>query len=179
MIVVGNIGYAAKTPQLEVDTLQAAISILTPDRKWTCQHILMSYNGAQAAHALHTGTAIAVSDGLLKDGIGSAAFTIASHISDCDHPIIEALLVPGFVKDGDSHRCELLGRYGVDCTVQCLIDQYNILSGSIHVACDNKQALHIFNPDFLPDPQQANFDLLNALTHLIGTSPLTWTCEHV
>ena len=178
-MVVGNIGYAAETPQLEVDTLQATISILPPDRKWACRHFLLSDNGAQIAQALRTMTAVVVSDGLLKDGIGSAAFTIVSHVSACEHPIIGALLVPGFVKEGDSHRCELSGLYGIMCTVQCLIDRYDICSGGIHMACNNIQALHIFDPDFLPDPQQANFDLLNALTHLLRTSPLTWTCEHV
>ena len=54
-----------------------------------------------------------------------------------------------------------------------------ITTGSIHVACDNKQALHIFDPEFLPDPQQANFNLTNALTRLLHTSSITWTCEHV
>ena len=47
------------------------------------------------------------------------------------------------------------------------------------MACDNEQALQIFDPEFLPDPQQANFDLANALFHLLRSSCITWTCKHV
>ena len=139
----------------------------------------MSDNGLQVAHAIQNGSAIAVSDGSLKDGIGSVAFIITSSMSGCNNPIFGALPIPGAVKDGDSHRCELSGLYGIVCTVQCLVATFEISSGGLHVACDNEQALHIFDPNFLPDPQQANFNLLNALCHLIRTSSLTWTCEHV
>ena len=131
------------------------------------------------AQAIRDGTATAVRDGSNKDGIGITAYTIVNHTSEYEHPIVGALLVPGSVKEGDSHHCELSGIYGIVITVQCILDQYAINTGSIHVACDNKQALHVFDPEFLPDTHQANFVLINTLTYLIRTSSITWTCEHV
>jgi hypothetical protein len=60
-----------------------------------------------------------------------------------------------------------------------LVKVFEITSGSVHVVCDNEQALRVFHPDFLPNPDSEDFDLLNALWYLIGQSPLTWTYEHV
>ena len=62
--------------------------------------------------------------------------------------------------------------YGIVCIVQCLLDHYEIPTGAIHVKCDNEQALHIFDPEFLPEPQQANFDLIcqileKSVVHLV------------
>ena len=94
--------------------------------------------------------AIAVSDGSLKYGIGTAAFMVVSSANIALHPIIGTLLVPGVVKDGDSHCCELAGIYGIVILIQSMVDRYSILSGGVHVACNIKQALHIFDPDFLP-----------------------------
>ena len=60
-----------------------------------------------------------------------------------------------------------------------MVQQFDISSGGVHVACDNQQALQVFQPNYLPDPQQANFNLINALVFLLQTSPLRWTCKHV
>ena len=111
--------------------------------------------------------------------MGTAAFTIVLATNTTLHPIFDALLVTGTVKDGDSHQCKLSGIYGIVTLVHYIAARYMRMEGALHVACNNKQALHIFDPDFLPNPNQAYFDLLNALYHLILESPITWMCKHV
>ena len=94
-------------------------------------------------------------------------------------PIIGANLVPGPIKEGDSLRCELAGLYGIVHMIEHISCHYKISKGSVHVACNNEQALKVFHPNFLPDPQQANFDFQNALFALLKESPISWLCEHV
>ena len=124
-------------------------------------------------------TVIADSNGSLKCGTGSAAFMVVSATAPALHPIFGALLIPGVVKDGDSRCCGLAGIYGIVTLIQCVVERYSITSSGVHVACDNEQALHIFDPDFLPDPQHNNIDLVNALFYLLHASPLQWTCKHI
>ena len=178
-ITVTSFGFAYDAPLLEVDTLRQTLHILPKNKKWACRHVVMSDDGALVAQAIQAQQALAVSDGSLKYGIGTAAFTVVSAISPTLHPVLGALLVPGVVKDGDSHCCELAGLYGIVTLVHCVVEQYSIPSGGVHVACNNEQALHVFDPDFLLDPQQANYDLVNALFYLLHASPLKWTCKHV
>ena len=85
----------------------------------------------------------------------------------------------GSVKDGDSLHCKLSGIFGIVTLVVCMVRHFDISSGGIHAACDNQQALRVFHPNFLPNPQQANFDLMIALVCLLHQSPLQWMCEHV
>lgn len=170
-------GFSAETPNLEVDTTAAAIAILPPESKWAVKHIRIPDDGGAIAEAIRQGSAVAVSDGSLKLGIGTSAFIVTNPLHQ--NPIVGANVVPGWVKDGDSHRCELSGIYGIIIVVHIIAQVFEISEGAIHVACDNKQALHVFHPDFLPDPQKANFDLINAIWGMLKSSPLTWTCEHV
>ena len=133
-----------------MDTLRQAINILPKNQKWACRHVFMSDDGALVAQAIQDKQAIAVSDGSLKYGKGTAALTVVSATTLALHPIIGTLLVPGVVKDGDSHCCELAGIYGIVILIQSMVDRYSILSGGVHVACNIKQALHIFDLTFFP-----------------------------
>jgi hypothetical protein len=88
--------------------------------------------------------------------------------------------VPGPINDGDSYRCELSGIYGilVLCDLICC-QHHGITQGAVHVRCDNKSSLLVFNPWFIPDPGKSSFNLTNSIWHLIKASPLRWTSEHV
>jgi hypothetical protein len=83
------------------------------------------------------------------------------------------------VRDGDSLRYELSGIYAVCVIISTIVRYFGLTSGAIHVACYNQEALCVFDPEFYPNPQRANFDLVNAIWKTIKDSPLHWTCEHV
>ena len=120
---------------------------------------------------------MAVSNGSLKFNVGTAAFIIvATHNVP---PVISTHVVPGKAHDGESLHCKHSGLYGIDTVVASIIQQFHLTQGSIHVACDNEQALCIFHSDFIPDPQQANFDLTNAVVYSLRSLPLHWSCERV
>ena len=100
--MVDSSGHAVDVPQAEMDTLSSAISFLLPACKWACRHLVLTNEGAKVAQAICKGSATAVSDGSLKDGIPTAAFAIDNHVCAYKQPIVGALLVPGIVKEGDS-----------------------------------------------------------------------------
>ena len=79
-IVANKAGFAIDPPLAEVDTVCATFEFLPPERKWASRHIVMSDDGACVAQAICAGTAVAVSDGSLKDSIGTAAFIIVNHM---------------------------------------------------------------------------------------------------
>ena len=161
----------------EVDTVLNTLRLLPHDSRWAVKHICIEDEGQSTAAAICNGTAVAVSDGSLKFGIGSSAFIISN--PSCRHAIVGGNIIPGPVKDGDSHRCELAGIYGILIVVDTLVQRFEISQGAVHIACDNEQALQVLHPDFLPDPQYANFDLVNSIFLLLKQSPLSWTYEHV
>ena len=172
-----NYGFAADAPHVEAATLRGAIDLLPSDQKWMSQHLYLPDNGEAIAAAIQSHKAIAVSDGSLKLNVGTAAFIITT--LDNSNPIIGSHVVPGKVEDGDSLRCELSGLYGILSIISVITQRFSISQGLVHVACDNKQALTVFHPDFLPNPQYANFDLFQAIWSMVVQSPLTWTSEHV
>ena len=161
----------------EVDSIQMAITQLPPEQKWSIHKLKAPDGGLEIAHAISTGTAVAVSDGSLKSNVGTSAFILVGP-SDAGQ-IVGVNQVPGKVNDGDSHRCELSGIYGIVTTVHVVTSVHNVPSGHVTVVCDNEQALRVFEPDYFPDPKGANFDLVHALWTLIRNSPIRWSATHV
>ncbi|MGL4352199.1 MAG: hypothetical protein ACRCT2_16895, partial [Plesiomonas shigelloides] len=161
----------------EVATLSGELSRLPKGAQWAVRTVRINDNGNAIAAAIRARTAVAVSDGSLKNNLGTSAFVL---VGDTDEGCITgANQVPGKISTGDSHRCELSGIYGVVTTVAAILQVHQITDGAVHMVCNNEQALRVFDPDFLPNPQGANFDLVNALWHLLQQSPLKWTAEHV
>jgi hypothetical protein len=134
-------------------------------------------NGLYTLSRLQITVTQLLSDGSLKLNLGTSAFTICGPNST--HSIVRAHVVLGIVRDGDSLRCELSGIYAVCVIVSAIVRYFGLTSGTIHVACDNQEALRVFDPEFYPNPQRSNFDLVNAIWKMLQDSPLHWTCEHV
>ena len=59
------------------------------------------------------------------------------------------------------------------CTV------HKVTTGSIVIACDNINSIRIFQPDFVPDPNEESFDLVSCLHSLAQQSPITLKPDHV
>jgi len=102
-----------------------------------------------------------VSDGSLRYTLGTSAFVIEG--ADSAHRIVGYNRVPGPVKEGDSHRCELAGLYAIVTLINCLCHYHQITQGSIIAACDNTGALKPGAVDFLPKCSQKILDLLQAI----------------
>ncbi|MCA1800669.1 MAG: hypothetical protein LC650_05195 [Actinobacteria bacterium] len=137
----------------------------------------ISDDGATIAEALRQKTAIAVSDGSLKYSFGTAAFIIEG--TNHNNNIRGVNQVPGPIHDGDSHRCEVSGLYSIVLIVKAIAQQHNVQQGHILIACDNETSLRIFDPDYKPDPQHKNFDLVNATWRIVKSSNIHWEPFHV
>jgi len=141
------------------------------------QHAALQDDGRAIAAAIRAGVAVAVSDGSLRYTLGTSAFVIEG--VDSVHRNVGYNRVPGPVKEGDSHRCELAGLYAIVTLINCLCHHHQITQGSITVACDNTGALKPGAVDFLPKCSQKNLDLLQAIWKTLQESPITWTTQHV
>ena len=161
----------------ELTTLSDHLEALPPSAKWALQAITILDNGATIAAAINTNTAIAVSDGSLKLGLGTAAYVLEGQNST--NRIKGVNKVPGPIKDGDSHRCEVSGIYSVILIITSICKLHNITNGSITISCDNLQSLRIFDPDYLPSPKDLNFDLVVACWTLKNAVPIRWNTEHI
>jgi len=133
--------------------------------------------GDTIASAIRNNTALAVSDGSLKLGFGTSAFVIEG--GDSTNRILGTNVVPGPIDEGDSHRCEVAGIYAVALIVKALSKQHDLHQGSITMACDNKQALQLFDVEYLPDPSHRNFDLVLATWNLLHETSINWVGDHV
>jgi hypothetical protein len=166
--------YPREPAQLD---LKARLTKLPPTATWALQHVSLPDNGVQIAEAIKSYDAIAVSDGGLKLGLGTAAYVIEG--KDAKGRIQGVNKVPGPIKERDSHRCKVSGLYAVILLIQEICNTHAISKGGITVCCDNETALQIFDPDFLPDPKQSNFNLAGACWRLKNKVPITWSTEHV
>jgi hypothetical protein len=159
------------------NTLQERIDHLPEAARWALQHLEITDNGEAIAAAISEGTAIAASDAGLKLGLGTAAYVIEGR-DKCGR-IRGVNKVPGPIKDGDSHRCEVSGMYAVILLVKEICKLHGVEEGSIKVYCDNVTALEIFDSDYLPNPKRKNFDLVSACWSLKNSVPVFWESEHI
>ena len=173
-----NIGHQDLPPAEPPPALLATrIATLPPEKSWAIDFIETTFGSHQVAQYIHQGTCLAVSDGSLKHTTGAAAFTL---VGPTDLGQIHAVnTVPGPIKEGDSYRCELSGIIGIVTLIHILCLHHDITTGAVHVACDNKTSLRVFDSWFVPNPSEESFDLVNALWHMLKESPITWSCEHV
>jgi hypothetical protein len=164
-------------PEPAPTTLTARLQRLPSTATWALQHLKIPDNGAHIADAIKSHTAIAVSDGGLKMGLGTAAYVIEGRTST--GRIQGVNKVPGPIKEGDSHRCEVSGLYAAILIIKEICLTHSISQGGITICCDNTTALQVFDPDYLPNPTHSNFDLVGACWRLKNTVPITWETEHI
>lgn len=166
----------AATPN--ATTLESSLRHLPTDAHWAIQRTTCPDNGASVATAITQGRLRAVGDGSLKIGKGTSAFVLEPVDQRADR-IQGVNIVPGPIEEGDSHRCELASLYAIALLVCAICEIHNITSGSVHVACDNQQAIRIFESWYLADPQHKNFDLEQAILNVLKDCPIKWIPHHV
>jgi len=119
-----------------------------------------------------------VGDGSIKGGFGTSAFVLEA-LGEASNRAQGVNIAPGPLAEGDSHRCELASLYAMLLVSQAVCKSHHITQGKAMIACDNKQAISMFNEWCVPDPQDANFDLTSAIWKLLQDSPIQWRNIHV
>ena len=138
------------------------IANLPADLKWAITHVSLPDNGASLAQAIIEGKAVSVSDASCKDLFGTAALVVEG--PPTHHSATAVNITPGPIKDGDSTCCETGGLIGIVVLTMAICTFHQVTTGSIVIACDNTTSIRIFQPDFVPDPNEESFDLVPAST---------------
>jgi hypothetical protein len=104
--------------------------------------------------------------------------TTSHHIGNSskgDAVALEGLLqVPGLPRDLTLHRCKLgAGLYRILSDLEMMISLFSLQDGAIEVDCDNDAYLRIFNLSYVFDPQQPDYNFLQACC--IQSSPIIWS----
>ena len=90
------------------------------------------------------------------------------------------LIVPGASCDQSSFQSEVAGLYALALVVLLVCAHLNIMSWSVEIGCDGKEALYwCFSPIFVPMPAHVHYDLIVATRTLKDLCPIQWTYCHV
>ena len=158
-------------------TSHCARSDVEPSRWWgTVIHYPNSFR--HIVDGIIHGTAVIVTDGSYKDGLGTAAYTLHSALDNLDG--LDAVnMTPGEAANMDPYRAELGGIYGSIQMAHLIQTRYAIPRGSITLFCDCQSALHRITQPSHPMPRTPHYDLILAIRILIQTSTLDWHFQHV
>ena len=129
---------------------------------------------------IRTGTAIAVTDGSFKEGMGTAAYTLSPTLlspSDASYTLVNC--TPGCAEDVDAYRAELGGIYGILETANCLCLANQVFHGAMTIACDCLSAIQNISKQYDPSPGTSHHDILSHIRYLIRISPIDWSFRHV
>ena len=158
-------------------SLSDRLAALPSSAHWAVKRCLFQGSLITLADAIQQGTAVAVSDGSYKLRLGTSGYIITTPDISSHIPGINR--VPGPLKEGDSYRCELAGTYGILLVGNAIATHYAISQGRCIIACDNDAAIRVCQPGFIPEPGEDSYDLVNAIYHLLKSSPIEWIATHV
>ena len=116
--------------------------------------------------ALRSRTAVAVSDGSWKEGLGTAAYRVGHGQGSGLVPLGQgsAIIRPGLTASG-SHRAELAGLHGVMAVVRKGSER--LTGGAVHIACDSTSAMRCLDRSWHFTADKADYDLLVAVQHKV------------
>ena len=168
---------SAATLTTEVELSRDVTCSIPSADAWAVEELVMTDAGALVAQAIRDGTAIAVSDGSLKDMFGTSSFTLQGRTDD--QKITGRNAVPGEPLNQSSYRSELAGIAGVLVTLFILCKAYNITEGHIEIGLDGEQAMQRIFEDDDPTPSQPDYDLIYDLRAKLLDLPIKVTGRHV
>jgi len=138
----------------------------------------MFTQGETMAQVIREGNAIAVCDASVKNNTGAASWVITDVTETVqingDHG------VPPSFSTMDSYRAELYGIYSILQVLSDLEKDYGIQQGSIHIVCDNINALNnSFTYSDRAPITASDYDILWAIFHIRQRLYTNITFEHV
>jgi hypothetical protein len=146
----------------------------TADPEWWGIIVSCSLPIMDLIAAIRQGTAIALTDGSYKDGMGTAAFTFRT--STEDHRELSFVhMTPGMEHELTPYRAEVGGLYGIAVFIQRVTKGFDCTGGRITIACDCKGALDRVFDVHPPLPKQSEYDLLSEIYHIRKSNQLQWT----
>ena len=134
-------------------------------------------NGRTITDRIEDGTMEVVSDGGLKDNLGTAGGTTKGLPADQGYKF--QCRVPGIDDDQTSYQLELCGILGHVLVLTSIADQFNITEGKVTLGCNNKAALWKALGQNTIHTGEPSFDILRVIHHNIKTSPIKWERKHV
>ena len=158
--------------QISPRGLSSRLTEGSPACTWaTWEHSLIQGNGSLISQAINSGTAIAVSDGSFREGVGTSAFVLEGPNSH--GRIVTTNVVPGESEDQSAYRSELAGLYGIISTVEQICLEHSITQGSITIGCDGAEALRRAAAISQPvHPRDSDGDLIHAIRTKTRSLPI-------
>jgi hypothetical protein len=150
----------------------------TPVHEWWGVVVTSTLPLQALVQAIRHGSAIAITDGSYKDGLGTAAFTFRVSPTD-SRALTFAHMTPGMTQDLTPFRAEAGGLYGIAMFLSRLHQIHDLSGGTITVACDCKGALDKAMATSSPRPKDPDFDIYMELYHLKYNTPVTWNAKWV
>ena len=140
--------------------------------RWSVESFAMQGNELSVLEDFCKGALRIVSDGSYHPLRGVATAAIYASTTQGDACFSAKLQVPGDAEDLQSHRAELGGLFAAITIIEVLSawarsEGRDLEKCGATVACDNKEALRIFNSKYVFDPCQKDFDLLDTLQQRI------------
>ena len=117
--------------------------------------------------AIRTKTAVAMSDGSVRDPLGTSSFAL-SNTSESFYITGENRIPQNCIS---SHRAELGGALGILIWVAELISHQHITTGSLEIGLDGKNAVQALTKDFVPT-QSKDYDMLQLALTIRQTLPI-------
>ena len=119
----------------------------------------------------------AVSDGGLKDGMGTAA-GLSKGMQDGEGFSFQNW-VPGDDRDQTSSRSELCGILGNVLLLTCIAGHHGITEGRVTLGCDNKAALWKALGTRTVHTGEPSYNILRVIHHQMDQSSIQWVRKHV
>lgn len=150
----------------------------TEDTQWWGIPIQYPDSFDALIQGIRLGTAVAVTDGSFKEGLGTAAFTLRAFLHD-QNGFDLVNMTPGDTSSIDSYRAELSGIYGCIATINLLTARFQVTTGSVTLACDCMSAIHRLSQVAEIRPKTPHHDLLTGIRYLLQVSPVKWHFKYV
>ena len=163
----------------QIKTLKEQMDSIDPSLQWLIQDIkLPEDDGSAIAQSILTGNGKCMSDGSLKDLLGTSAFTFL--LDDEKNNYVGSNIVPGEDDEQNSYRSKICGVLGNMLVINATCEFHGINEPcEIMVGCDNVSAL--WN-GLGPTPvhmKMASTDLVKVIRQLRQTSVLHWKSHWV
>ena len=159
-------------------TLIQKIRNVEPSMKWALEDLeIPADNGLEIATAIIQNRGECMSDGSLKNGLGTSAAVFMGTEEDNMYTIKNR--VPGATEDQSSYRSELCGILAGVLMVNIIASTHDIQEGTITIGCDNESAIGKAFGTEHTDTGDNSFDIIRVIHHAIKQTHIKWIPKHV